>query len=187
MKWFISHETLKSDFLKAVEETSGEDINLCYQCGKCSAGCPICFEMDYTPNQVVRMVQLGMKDEVLSSSAIWLCASCLTCTTRCPREVDLAAMMDALRRLSIRENIVPKEEGIATFNDAFLRNIRRYGRLFEIGLIGSFNIRSGHFLRNIMKAPAMLLKGKIALFPHRVKNMAAVKRIFKKSKEVEFT
>jgi ferredoxin len=94
-------------FIREVEELSGENINSCYQCGKCTAGCPVALEMDYTPRQIIRMVQLGMKEEVLKCSTIWLCASCVTCTARCPREVDLAKIMDALRILARREGFAP--------------------------------------------------------------------------------
>ena len=112
MKWEITHEVLRSDFVKEVELRSGQSVTACYQCGKCSAGCPICFDMDYSPNQIMRMIQLGMRDEVLSSRSIWLCASCETCTTRCPREVDLASIMDALRRMAHREGAKTPEKDL---------------------------------------------------------------------------
>jgi len=185
MKYLVSSEILRSEFVNEAKRISGQNLAACYQCGKCSAGCPICFDMDYTPNQIIRMVQLGMKDKVLSSRTIWLCASCETCTTRCPCEVDLAAVMDALRRLALRENIVPKDEEIELFNEIFLRNVRGYGRSYDLRIIGSFNVRSGHFLRNIMKAPTMLLRGKVALLPHWTKRVKEVRKIFKKAKELE--
>jgi len=127
------------------------------------------------------MVQLGMRDEVLSSRSIWLCASCETCTTRCPREVDLANVMDALRRMSHRGGAKTAEKDLPLFDEIFLENIRRYGRLFELGLIGNFNLNSGHFFKDILMAPAMFLKGKINLFPHRTRNVKAVRKIFSKA------
>ncbi len=181
MKWEITHEVLRSDFVREVELRSGQSVTACYQCGKCSAGCPICFDMDYSPNQIMRMVQLGMRDEVLSSRSIWLCASCETCTTRCPREVDLANVMDALRRMSHRGGAKTAEKDLPLFDEIFLENIRRYGRLFELGLIGNFNLNSGHFFKDILMAPAMFLKGKINLFPHRTRNVKAVRKIFSKA------
>jgi heterodisulfide reductase subunit C len=103
MKVELSSEKVKSDFVKKVEELSGQNILSCYQCGKCSAGCPSSFAMDLLPSQVIRMVQLGLQDEIMDSKTVWLCASCLTCSVRCPRGVDIAAIFEALRLLVTRD------------------------------------------------------------------------------------
>ncbi len=182
MKWFISHETIKSPFLKTLEKDCGEKISHCYQCGKCSAGCPISFEMDYLPNQIIRMVQLGMEKQVLSSKTIWLCASCLTCTSRCPREIDIAEIMDYLRRLAYKKQLMPLgETEIPLFNKIFLRNIELCGRLYEMGLIAMFNLLSGEFFKDMSLAPKMFLKQKISIFPPRIRNIKEVRAIFKNS------
>lgn len=185
MKWFISHETIKSSFLKTAEKESGQKIMHCYQCGKCSAGCPISFQMDYLPNQIIRMVQLGMEEQVLSSKTIWLCASCMTCSVRCPREIDLAEIMDYLRRRAYKKRILPKEETeIPLFNKIFLGNIELFGRLYEMGLIGTFNLLSGEFLKDVFLAPKMFLKQKIGVFPYKAKNIKEIREIFKKSGKI---
>jgi heterodisulfide reductase subunit C len=103
MKVELSSEKVHSDFVKKVEELSGQKILSCYQCGKCSAGCPSSFAMDLLPSQIIRMVQLGLQDEIINSKTIWLCASCLTCAVRCPRGVDLAKVFEALRLLVTRD------------------------------------------------------------------------------------
>ena len=103
MKIELSSEKVHSDFVKKVEELSGQKILSCYQCGKCSAGCPSSFAMDLLPSQIIRMVQLGLQDEIINSKTIWLCASCLTCAVRCPRGVDLAKVFEALRLLVTRD------------------------------------------------------------------------------------
>jgi len=87
-----------------VEEISGQNLLACNQCGKCSAGCPVVAVMDLLPSQVIRMAQLGM-EEVLESNTIWICASCLTCVTRCPKGVDLPRLMEALRQVSLRKGV----------------------------------------------------------------------------------
>ncbi len=185
MKWFISHDVIRSPLRETVEKDCGEKVSHCYQCGKCSAGCPISFEMDYLPNQIMRMVQLGMEKQVLSSRTIWLCASCLTCTVRCPREIDIAEIMDYLRRRAYKKQIIPHGEAeIPLFNKIFLRNIELFGRLYEMGLIGMFNLLSGEFFKDISLAPKMFLKGKINIFPHRTKNLREVREIFRKSGEL---
>jgi len=182
MKWFISHDTIRSPFQKTIERDCGEKVSHCYQCGKCSAGCPISFQMDYLPNQIMRMVQLGMKDQVLSSKTIWLCASCLTCTVRCPREIDIAEIMDYLRRRAYKRQIIPLQETeIPLFNKIFLKNIELFGRLYEMGLIGMFNLLSGEFFKDVSLAPKMFLMHKIGVFPEKVSNLKEIKRIFKKS------
>jgi len=116
MRVELSSKKIHSDFVKKVEEISGEKLPACYQCGKCSAGCPMSFAMDLLPNQIIRLVQLGLEEDIVKSKTIWLCASCLTCALRCPRGVDLAKIMEALRLLTLRKNIdcvkiseIPKE------------------------------------------------------------------------------
>jgi heterodisulfide reductase subunit C len=84
-------------FIKRIEDLSGENIYACYQCGRCSAGCPMASEMDILPNQIIRLVQMGLEEDVLSSKTLFLCASCFTCQSRCPKGIDLARVMEAVR------------------------------------------------------------------------------------------
>ncbi len=98
----MSASDIHNELVQKVEELSGENIYACYQCGKCSAGCPFASAMDDLPNQIIRLVQLG-DEEVLKSKTIWLCASCFTCATRCPKGVDLSKVMEALRTLLLRK------------------------------------------------------------------------------------
>lgn len=101
-KLIISSEN--EEFLDKISELSGEAITLCDQCGICSGSCPMVYEMDITPSQMMRMVQLGQK-KVLESKAMWLCASCFTCTVRCPRGLDLSKVAEALRQIKLRQAI----------------------------------------------------------------------------------
>ena len=104
MRVTISIDTVRGPFVQQVEEISGQDLLSCNQCGKCSAGCPVVAAMDLLPSQVIRMAQLGMED-VLESNTIWICASCLTCVTRCPKGVDLPRLMEALRQTALRQGV----------------------------------------------------------------------------------
>ena len=104
MRVQISIDTVRGPFVRQVEEISGQDLLSCNQCGKCSAGCPVVAAMDLLPSQVIRMAQLGMED-VLESNTIWICASCLTCGTRCPKGVDLPRLMEALRQVALRQGV----------------------------------------------------------------------------------
>ncbi len=98
----IYYDKERTAFVKKVERLSQQDLLACYQCGKCSAGCPMAKHMDILPNQVIRFAQLGMKDELLNSEAIWICVSCMTCNTRCPKGVRIAEVFEALRQIKIR-------------------------------------------------------------------------------------
>jgi heterodisulfide reductase subunit C len=103
MRIELSSNKLKSEFLMRVEQLSGQNLLTCYQCGKCSAGCPLDFAMDILPNQIVRLAQIGLEEDILKSKAIWLCASCFTCISRCPKGVDLSKIMEALRHIAMKD------------------------------------------------------------------------------------
>jgi heterodisulfide reductase subunit C2 len=95
----------EDDIILEIKAISGEDVRACYQCGKCTAGCPLASAMDLMPNQILRLLQLGEHEQVLKSRTIWQCASCLTCAARCPKEVDPARVMDALRTILMRQGM----------------------------------------------------------------------------------
>jgi heterodisulfide reductase subunit C len=103
MRINLSQKNIRDPFVAKVEELSGQKILACYQCGKCSAGCPAVSEMDILPNQVIRFVQLGLKDELLESNTCWVCASCLTCNARCPKGIKIAEVMEAVRQVLLRK------------------------------------------------------------------------------------
>lgn len=110
MRTRISIEQVRGEFVRQIEEISGQDLLACNQCGKCSAGCPVVAVMDRLPSQAIRMAQLGL-EEVLESNAIWICASCLTCVTRCPKGVDLPRLMETLRQLALRKGVTKLDLG----------------------------------------------------------------------------
>lgn len=168
-------------FSAEVEGISGQDVKRCYQCGKCTAGCPLAFTMDLTPNQVMRMVQLGMEEEVLSSQAIWLCAYCLTCTVRCPRLISVADVMDGLRILARRKGYLGSGRGrrVALFNESFLASARTLGRLYEFGTMLLYNLKSWRPLQNADVGLRMFLRGKLRLGVRRIKKKEELSNIFK--------
>ena len=103
MRVNISKKQIRDPFVCKVEELSGQNLMACYQCGKCSAGCPAVSEMDILPNMIIRFAQLGFKDELLNSKAIWVCASCLTCNSRCPKGINIAEVIEAIRQILLRQ------------------------------------------------------------------------------------
>ncbi|HEU0187931.1 MAG TPA: 4Fe-4S dicluster domain-containing protein [Gallionellaceae bacterium] len=90
-----------SDFVARIEKISGQKLLACYQCGKCSAGCPMAAHMDVLPNQIIRMAQLGMQEQLLAACSIWMCVSCLTCNSRCPKDIKIAEVIEALRKMAL--------------------------------------------------------------------------------------
>jgi len=173
-------EKKNSSFLEEVQKRSGEHLSLCYQCLKCTAGCPTAPYMDIRPNSLIRMIQMGKKREVLESSAIWLCVSCETCGTRCPNEIDIGLLMDALREMAIDEGVPPKEKNIHLLHEAFIQSIRRGGRVHEATMLIDYKLRSKDFLTDLLPGMKLFLKGKIPLFPSLVKGRGEIKRIFEK-------
>jgi len=103
MRVNISQKSMRDPFITKIEELSGQNLLVCYQCGKCSAGCPAVSEMDILPNQIIRFAQLGLKEELLKSKAIWVCASCLTCNARCPKGINIAEVIEAIRQVLLRK------------------------------------------------------------------------------------
>ena len=147
-----------------VKAASGASPMSCYQCAKCSSGCPVADRGDLKPHELVRLVQTGQRGAVLSSRFIWECTSCHTCITRCPQQVDIPAMNDALRALSVDEGVAVAGTAVPVFNEIFLNSVRKRGRVHELGLMAAFKLRSRRLFDDVDKAPAMLAKGKLPLF-----------------------
>ena len=105
MRINISQRKVKDNFVLKVQELSGQNLLAYYQCGKCSAGCPAVSQMDILPNQIIRYAQLGFKDDLLKSKAIWICASCMTCNARCPKGINIAEVIEALRQILLRKRM----------------------------------------------------------------------------------
>ena len=170
------------DFAEQVQKLSGASLGECLQCGKCSSGCPVSARADIRPHELVRLVQFGQRDAVLSARTIWECISCQTCVTRCPQKVDIAAMNDALRRLSLAAGKVHAATTVPVFNDIFLNTVRSRGRMFEMGLMTRYKLRTGKLFADVGKLPMMLRKGKLALLPPNVAGKAERKQMFQRAR-----
>ena len=189
----ISYYTLNkfTPFSESITEKSGEILNNCYQCGKCSAGCPITFAMDILPHHIIKMTQLGLEEKVLTSRTIWLCAACETCGTRCPNKIMLSPIMDALRQRALKSRFKNKisEKATVVFHEEFLSSVKSNGRVYELMMMGKSRLKSGNLMNYIFKGEwiadiklfiPMFMKGKMGLFPHRIRNRKEIKNIFKK-------
>ena len=169
--------------LNEVERLSGTPVSACFQCHKCSTGCPTAEEMDYLSSQVMRLIHLGEEEELLESRAIWLCASCEACTTRCPMGIDIAGVMDTLRIMAVERKAASGDARGEKFNRSFLGSVRRHGRVFELGMLALYKLRSGDLFSDLGKLPKMLAKGKISLLPNRSGDAARLRRVFQRAKE----
>jgi heterodisulfide reductase subunit C2 len=178
--------TEKTDwsFIEQFKKESGDNPSLCYQCGNCTAGCPYTQYFDYPVSMIMRLIQTGQKETILNSRAIWLCATCEACTTRCPCEIDVAHVMDVLRHIARREKKVA-EKGIKSFYDSFLDSMKMFGRIYELGIILSFKLKSKRFFDDVELGPKFLSRGKLGFFPHKIKGSAEVGMIFKKFRQTE--
>lgn len=184
----VVHSAAHATGLSAeVRAVTNESPFSCYQCGKCTAGCPLAQEMDYAPNQILRMLQLGLpelEEDVLRSFAIWLCLTCEQCATRCPQEVDLPKIMEYLRQESLRRGLVhPKAKDILAFHEAFLDSIKKNGRLHEVGLISAYKLKTLNLFQDVLVAPKLMARGKLRLLPHSIEGREQIKKIFGRCEE----
>jgi heterodisulfide reductase subunit C len=176
------------DFSKLVQAQASLKVDACYQCRKCTNGCPVTFAMDIYPDQVIRLVLLGQKERVLGCNTIWVCSACETCTTRCPNEVDIAGTMDALKEMAIREGVQIPQPKTYAFHKAFLDDVRKRGRMFEGKMMQSYLINSGELFRKVADGSIkeevslgwnMFKKGRLPLFPKGIKEKKEIKEILK--------
>jgi heterodisulfide reductase subunit C len=180
-------------FMEEVIAAGGKNVQLCYQCGTCTGGCPTAYKMDHPPRKIIRMIQLGMKKRVLESATIWVCASCNTCTTRCPRGVEIAHVMGALKSIAIREGVKPQNPKGPVFYRSFVEGTEAFGRIFEPKLMLDVHLKGDPSLAEafrclIKEAPfglQMARRGRIALMPERIRGREQMRKIYENVKRME--
>jgi heterodisulfide reductase subunit C len=157
----------------------GDPIDTCIQCGTCAGSCPVADYMDHTPRQLIGMINANLKEEVLASNTFWFCASCYNCTVRCPREIDIAGVMYAVKRYSIWHQ--QHKEGLIgpVFSETFIKTIVRSGRSYEPILAPSYIFSGGvrKFFQEAHTATNMMLKGRIPVLPTKIKRLDNFKRV----------
>ncbi len=158
--------SINPELARRIQDELGQNVYLCYQCVKCSSGCPVAEFFDWQPNQIMRALQLGQEDIALQSETPWLCASCQTCTTRCPQDLDIAGIMEWLTREALKRGIKPPVTEVKIFNDAFMREVRIWGRAYEPGLMVEMKLRDpGSMFDDIDLYTRMLKKMKVSFIP----------------------
>lgn len=168
-------------FIEEVKQRSHQPINLCFQCQKCASGCTMLKFADYTPNQILRMVQMGLKSNVLNSTMIWLCTGCEICGARCPNGIKMSEVMDTLKEIAIEQNVI-KGKNINTFNDVFLSSVKSRGRVHEATMMAMFKMKTKD-LSDIDYGIKLFFKGKLPVIGKKVKARKQVKEIFNKSSD----
>jgi heterodisulfide reductase subunit B len=177
---------LNTALAEKIRAETGENVFACYQCAKCTAGCPLVSYFDLAPNQVMRAAQLGLDEQVLEAQTPWLCAGCQTCTTRCPNGIDVARVMDFMATEAQARGIEPKVPEIKRFNDVFLRHVKVFGRAYELGLAAELNVRNGEPLKDLGMGLKMLRKGKLKLLPERARPPDEVKPVAKDANTIGY-
>jgi heterodisulfide reductase subunit C len=167
-------------FLKEVESATGENIGACYQCYRCTNGCPALPEMDAQPHQIIRYVILGEREKALTSKTIWSCLQCTTCSIRCPNDIDIARVIDTLRKISVKEG---KATDLDTwkFDTFFLESVKKHGRLYEMETIMKYKLAKKDLFSDTKMGITMMAKGRMGLLPHNIKDKKGMKALFEKS------
>jgi heterodisulfide reductase subunit C len=180
----ITVKKRKADgIITEVQEISGVDLSVCFQCKKCTSGCPVSKLVKCPPSEIMRRLHLKAGDEILESDILWMCVSCETCSARCPMGIDVAAVMDALRKLAAEKGASKQEGNVSLFNRAFLKTVQIFGRTYDIAMIMAYKLGTLKLMDDTEKFPTMLKKRKIALLPSFKGDRKTTKRIFKKAKQ----
>ena len=183
----MSNDVIHPDyaFIEQLQREGQFLAEACFQCRKCTSGCPVSFAMDLFPDEVIRMVILGQKEKVLKCKTIWICAACETCTTRCPNEVKIAELMDHLKEMAIGEKVPCPVPDVLTLHETFLGNVKKHGRVFESTLLPVYLLKSGRIKRKLKDGSwmaearlgwKMFIKGRMSVFPRSIKGKKELSR-----------
>ncbi|MBI5206947.1 MAG: 4Fe-4S dicluster domain-containing protein [Candidatus Firestonebacteria bacterium] len=153
---------MSTEFWKEIDARTGINVLSCYQCGKCSAGCVFSSFMDTPPSKLMRLIQLNFKERALKANTIWKCAACVTCSVRCPRQIDVLRVINTVRTIALIEKIIPIDKDTHIFDEIFFENITKHDRLNEFSAVMDFNIKTGKYFKDISLLPILLEKGKLA-------------------------
>jgi heterodisulfide reductase subunit C2 len=174
----IKKEAAGRGIIDQVKAISGVDVNACLQCKKCTNGCPVAPYTSSSPSEIIKRLQLGAGEELLGTEIIWTCASCATCFSRCPMEINMADVMDALRVLAEAKGAAKPEGNMPLMNRILLGTIKTFGRTYDLGAMALYKAGTSSYGKDLDKVPMILKKGKIAILPPQGADKKMVKRIF---------
>jgi heterodisulfide reductase subunit C2 len=174
----VSAETTPT-IAQDIREMTGVNVATCYQCGKCSAGCPMAADSQLRPHRIMRLAMQDRRAELLQDESIWYCLTCETCSARCPNSCDPARIIDAVRELAGAAGHVAQDRSIRAFHEAFLEQIRGNGRVHEMGFVLQYKLKTGRLFQDAENAPAMLFKGKLSARAEKIRDQESIRRIFR--------
>ena len=184
----VSSPELQERFWKAMRDIpEGEKFKLCIQCGTCGGSCPSTDAMDFTPREIFGMLRAGYIEKALMANTIWNCVSCYLCTVRCPAEIKITDTMYALKTFASKEGLYDKKFKAPIMAKAFVGNLERYGRTFEMELLIRYYLATNPFglLAMSPMGAALFFKGRLPLFPTKIKGIDQVRKIMKAITEME--
>lgn len=180
----IDLNRMDTRFGAEVKQRSGVNFNACWHCKSCVNGCPFSQAMDYPPNGIIRLVQLGQKQQALQSSTIWICVGCNTCSIQCPNAIDIPGINDTLREIAIEEGVAVAEPDIYNLHKEVLNSIERYGRTHKLEIMMRYKLRKKDWLTDFAVGLKMLAKRKLDLLPSKIVDIGKIKRLFRPKQAV---
>jgi heterodisulfide reductase subunit C2 len=171
-------DKIDSPLKNELKDLFGIDVDTCLECGKCSGGCSNAHVFDYTPRKIVQLVKLGAEETLMKMDALWICLSCQLCLDRCPSGIDIPRILDYLREKAHRKGIPASRPAVGLFDDLMLEQIRKSGRISEVGLMLRFKSATGDYGKDAELGVRMFLKGKLNPFSPSVKNIEDVRRLY---------
>ena len=176
----IKTQSLSEELLNHIHALpQGDSIDKCIQCGTCSGSCPTSSVMEYGPREIIAALRADMLDRVLKSNTVWLCASCYSCSVRCPAKIPFTDIMYELKRLGVKHGIYPKNCTNAKMSKAFISVVNKYGRNSEMQLIAKYYLSTNPFkiLGQLGMALKMFSKGRLDMFTHTIKGIKGMQKM----------
>jgi heterodisulfide reductase subunit C len=172
-------EKIDPKFIREVSRHSGTIPTRCFNCCACTSGCQFAHIMDRKPHEMIRLVQLGLKNEALAASGPWICVGCNTCSMECPNGIDIPAVMDTMREMAIAKGEIPDKD-IYNFHREILGSIKRHGRTHKLEIMMRYKVATRDFFSDMDLGVRMLSRRKLHILPSRIKALGDVRNLFKK-------
>ena len=183
MSVVFSKESL--NLARGLQSLTGENAMLCYQCKKCTLGCPSAYTMNMKPHELMRAIQLGLEEEIYWSGTLWICLSCETCNSRCPQDINILRLIDGFREMSKNVNYYNPQPSVPALHRIFMALVERFGKIYELGLALAINLAMLTPFKDIDMAYPMLIRGKLKLLPHKSRGAKELQQVMARIRKIE--